>query len=102
MKFRPLGDRVLLKRLQPVETTAGGLVLPVAAQHKSNQCVVVATGPGARTESGAIVEPSVRVSDHVCVAKHAGQDIKLDNEEFLLVRECDIMYVVEHEEDGNQ
>ena len=99
MNIKPLSDRVLIKRLNPVEKSAGGLFVPVNAQSKSNQGVVVSTGPGFKTDSGKLVEMTVKVGDHVAVAKHGGQDIKLGGEEFLLVRETEIMYIVDHPED---
>ena len=99
VKFKPIGDRVLLKRMEVVTQTAGGLFLPGNSQHKSNQAVVAAVGRGCVTDSGVFIEPQVMVGDHVVAAKAAGQDIELEGEEFWLVREHDIMYVVEHEED---
>jgi chaperonin GroES len=95
-----LRDRVLLKRMENITTSAGGILLPGESQHKSNQAVVAAVGVGMVSENGTLVEPLVGIGDHVVAAKHAGQDIKVDGEEFWLVKEADIMYIVEHEEDS--
>ena len=99
VKFKPIGDRVLLKRMKIEQTTAGGLLLSPMSQVRSNQAVVVCTGKGRVTEAGVLLEPLVAQGQHVVAAKNAGQDIKLEGEEFWLVREHDIMYIVEHEED---
>lgn len=95
VKFRPLRDKVLIKRLSPIEKSAGGLFLPSVSQAKSNQGVVVAVGSGAVTSSGEIAEMSVKVGDHVWFGKGAGQDINLAEGEFLLIKESDIAYVNE-------
>ena len=84
----------------PIEqVTAGGLILTTNAQIRSNQAVVVCTGKGLVTETGVLLPPLVAQGQHVVAAKNAGQDIKLEGEEYWLVREHDIMYIVEHEED---
>jgi chaperonin GroES len=100
-KIRPIGDRVLLKRMPVVTQSAGGLFLPNASQAKSNQAVVAALGRGRLTEDGVLLEPTVKLGDHVVASKHAGQEVELGGEEFWLVREHDIMYVVEHPEDND-
>jgi chaperonin GroES len=98
-KIRVLRDRVLLKRIENVTKSSGGLFLPDQTHSKSNQAVVAAVGEGMLSEDGTLVDSLVAVGDHVVAAKHAGQDVKVNGEEFWLVRENDIMYVVEHEED---
>ena len=99
VKFRPIGDRVLLKRIEQDNTTPSGIVLAPKSQAPSNQAVVVVVGKGKMYDNGVIAEPLVAQGMHVVAAKNAGQDIKLEGEEFWLVREHDIMYIVEHEED---
>ena len=99
VKFRPIGDRVLLKRIEKENTTPGGIILPSASQVRSNQAVVVTVGRGKIYDSGVLAEPQVAQGMHVVAAKNAGTDIKLEGEDFWLVREHDIMYIVEHEED---
>lgn len=100
VKFRPIGDRVLLKRIVQENTTPSGIVLAAKSQAPSNQAVVVVVGRGKMYDNGVIAEPLVVQGMHVVAAKNAGQDIKLEGEEFWLVREHDIMYIVEHEEDN--
>ncbi len=89
MKLIPLGDRVVLKQFEAEETTASGIVLPGQAQEKPQQAVVVAVGPG--TED---VKMTVKVDDVVIYSKYAGTDVKLDDEEFVIVRHDDILAVV--------
>ena len=89
MKLVPLGDRVVLKQLEAEETTASGIVLPGQAQEKPQQAVVVAVGPG--TED---VKMTVKVDDVVIYSKYAGTDVKLDDEEYVIVRHDDILAVV--------
>lgn len=100
VKFRPIGDRVLLKRIEKDNTTESGIILPSMSKVPSNQAVVVVVGRGRMYDSGVLAEPLVSQGMHVVAAKNAGQDIKLEGEEFWLVREHDIMYIVEHEEDN--
>lgn len=101
VKFRPIGDRVLLKRIEKENMTPGGLVFPSTSQVRSNQAVVVVVGRGRMYDSGVLAEPLVSQGMHVVAAKNAGQDINLEGEEFWLVREHDILYTVEHHEDTN-
>lgn len=100
MKIEPMGDRVLLKRMEEVTESSGGIILPAKAQHKSNQAVVVAVGPGRVSESGNRLPMTVCPGDHVVAAKHAGDAIEVDGQEMWLVREHDIQYRVRHPEDG--
>jgi len=99
VKFRPIGDRVLLKRIDIDTVSPGGIVLPGASQVKSNQAVVVCVGRGKFCENGVLAPCLVKPGQHVVAAKNAGSDVKLEGKEFWLVREHDIMYIVEHEED---
>ncbi len=89
MKLVPLGDRVVLKQMQAEETTASGIVLPGQAQEKPQQAIVVAVGPG--TDD---VKMTVKVDDVVIYSKYAGTDVKLDDEEYVIVRHDDILAVV--------
>jgi chaperonin GroES len=95
MKFRPLHDRVVLRRLEGEEKTAGGIIIPDTAQEKPMEGVVVAVGPGARNEKGEIVALDVKPGDRVLFGKWSGTEVKIDGEELLIVKEQDIMGVVE-------
>ncbi len=95
MKFRPLHDRVLLRRSVAETKTAGGIILPETAQEKSTQAEVVAVGSGARDEAGKLIALDVQVGDLVLISKWGGNEITIDGEELLIVKESDIMGVVE-------
>ena len=94
MKVKPLGDRVLLKRLEKEERTAGGIIIPDTAKEKPQEGSVVAVGPGRTTEEGKRLPLDVKAGDVVLFTKYAGSEVKLDGEEFLLVREEDILGVI--------
>jgi len=94
MKFRPLHDRVVVKRIDAEEKTAGGIIIPDTAKEKPSQGEVVAVGPGARDESGKIVQPDVKSGDRVLFGKWSGTEVKLDGEELLIMKESDIMGVI--------
>ena len=95
MKFRPLHDRVVLRRLEGEEKTKGGIIIPDTAKEKPMEGEVVAVGPGARDEKGAIVALDVKPGDRVLFGKWSGTEVKIDGEELLIVKESDIMGVVE-------
>jgi chaperonin GroES len=95
MKLKPLNDRVLVKRLESEEKTAGGLYIPDTAKEKPSRGVVVAAGPGKRAEDGKLVAMAVKAGDTVLFSKYAGTEIKLDNEEHLVMREDDILAIIE-------
>ena len=95
MKIRPLHDRVIVKRLEEERKTASGIVIPVAAAEKPDQGQILAVGPGKRDENGKHVALDVKVGDRVLFGKYAGQTVKVDGEEVLVMREEDIMGVVE-------
>ncbi|MFO0575279.1 MAG: co-chaperone GroES [Polyangia bacterium] len=95
MTIRPLHDRVLLKRQSEEERTAGGLYIPDSAKERANRATVVAAGKGRTLEDGTVVPLKVKAGDTVLFGKYAGTDIKLDGEEHLIVREDDILAVVE-------
>lgn len=95
MQIRPLHDRVIVKRLEVERTTASGIVIPDNAGEKPDQGEVIAVGPGKRDEAGKLLPVDVKVGDRVLFGKYSGQNVKVDGEEFLVMREEDIMGVVE-------
>lgn len=95
MKFRPLLDRVLLKRVEEDKKTSGGIIIPDTAKEKPSQGQVVAVGPGGRDEDGKVVQMSVKVGDRVLFAKWSGTEVKVDGEDFLIVKESEILGVIE-------
>lgn len=95
MKFRPLHDRVLVKRVESEEKTAGGIIIPDTAKEKPMEGKVVAVGPGARGEDGKLIAPDVKAGDRVLFGKWSGTEVKLDGEELLIMKESDIMGVLE-------
>lgn len=94
MKLVPLGDRVVLKQLVAEETTKSGIVLPGQSKEKPQQAEVVAVGPGG-TVDGKEVKMEVKVGDHVIYSKYAGTDVKIEEEEFIIVKQSDILAVIE-------
>jgi chaperonin GroES len=95
MNIRPLHDRVIVKRLDSERTTASGIVIPEAAAEKPDQGEVIAVGPGKRDDSGKLIAMDVKVGQRVLFGKYAGQTIKVDGKEVLVMREEDIMGVIE-------
>ncbi|MGD0192788.1 MAG: co-chaperone GroES [Rhizomicrobium sp.] len=95
MKFRPLGDRVVVRRVPEDQKTPGGIIIPDTVQEKPQEGEVVAVGPGARDEHGKRVVPEVRTGDFVLFGKWSGSDVKVDGEELLIMKESDIMGVLE-------
>ena len=94
MKFRPLHDRVVIRRLNAEEKTAGGIIIPDTAKEKPMQGQVVAVGPGGRDENGKLITIDVKPGDKVLFGKWSGTEVKLDGEELLIMKESDIMGVV--------
>ncbi len=94
MKFRPLHDRVVVRRLEQEEKTAGGIIIPDTAKEKPMQGEVVAVGPGARGEDGKINALDVKAGDRVLFGKWSGTEVKIDGEELLIMKESDIMGVI--------
>ena len=90
----PLGQRVLLKRIEAEEVSAGGIVLPDSAQEKPHEAIVVSLGKGGKNEDGSAFEFSVKVNDKVLIAKYGGTDVKINGEEHLLMSESDILGIV--------
>ena len=95
MKFRPLHDRVVVKRIDAEEKSAGGIIIPDTAKEKPSQGEVVAVGPGARDESGKVVALDLKVGDIVLFGKWSGTEVKLDGEDLLIMNESDIMGVID-------
>ncbi|MBS3733473.1 MAG: co-chaperone GroES [Phycisphaerae bacterium] len=95
MAVKPLDDRVLLKQSEAEETTAGGIVLPDTAKEKPQRGKVVAVGPGKALDSGDRAEMSLKKGDEVFYGKYVGTDIKIDGEEYVIIRESDVMAVIE-------
>lgn len=95
MKFRPLHDRVVIRRIDAEEKSAGGIIIPDTAKEKPQQGEVVAVGPGARDEDGMIVPLDLRAGDRVLFGKWSGTEVKIDGEELLIMKESDILGVLE-------
>ena len=95
MKFRPLHDRVVVKRLNAEEKTASGIIIPDTAQEKPSQGEIVAVGPGGRDEAGKLIPLDVKVGDTVLFGKWSGTEVKIDGKELLIMKESDIMGVME-------
>ena len=95
MKFRPLHDRVVVRRIEAEETTKGGIIIPDTAKEKPQEGEIVAAGPGARDESGKIVALDVKAGDRVLFGKWSGTEVRIDGQDLLIMKESDIMGVVE-------
>ena len=95
MKFRPLQDRVLIRRIEQEEKTSGGIIIPDTAKEKPMEGEVVAAGPGARAEDRKIQPLDVKVGDRVLFGKWSGTEIKLDGEDLMIMKESDLMGVIE-------
>ena len=95
MKIRPLHDRIFIKRLDEEEKSAGGIIIPGTAKEKPMQGKVIAVGKGKILENGKVLPPDVRKGDKVLFGKYAGNEVKIDGEEHLLMRENDILAVVQ-------
>jgi chaperonin GroES len=95
MKFRPLHDRVVIRRLNAAGKTVGGIIIPDTAQEKPMEGEVIAAGPGARNEQGQIIALEVKSGDRILFGKWSGTEVKLDGEELLIMKELDIMGIIE-------
>ena len=95
MKFRPLHDRVVVRRITPAEKSAGGIIIPDTVQEKPMEGEIIAVGPGARNEQGTIVALAVAAGDRVLFGKWSGTEVKLDGEDLLIMKESDVMGVIE-------
>ena len=96
MSFKPLHDRVVVRRIEEDQRTAGGIIIPDTAKEKPQQGEVVAVGPGARNEAGALVPLDVQVGDLVLFGKWSGTEVKIDGEELLIMKESDILGILEN------
>ena len=95
MQFRPLHDRVVVKRVAEEEKTKGGIIIPDTAKEKPMEGEIIAVGPGARDEKGALVPLDVQVGDRILFGKWSGTEVKLDGEDLLIMKESDIMGILE-------
>jgi chaperonin GroES len=95
MKFRPLHDRIVVKRVTADEKTAGGIIIPDTAQEKPSQGEVIAVGPGGRDESGKLIPIDIKVGDRVLFGKWSGTEVKIDGKDLLIMKESDIMGVID-------
>jgi len=97
MKFRPLQDRVLVRRIEQEGKTAGGIIIPDTAKEKPQEGEVIAAGPGARDESGKLVPLELKAGDRVLFGKWSGTEVKIDGEDLLIMKESDVMGVIDGE-----
>jgi chaperonin GroES len=95
MKFRPLHDRVLIKRVEQEEKSKGGIIIPDTAKEKPQEGEVIAVGPGGRDEDGKVIPLDVKVGDRVLFGKWSGTEVKIEGEELLIMKESDLLGVVE-------
>ena len=95
MKFRPLQDRVLVRRIEQEEKTAGGIIIPDTAKEKPQEGEVIAVGPGARDEAGKLTPLDVKAGDRILFGKWSGSEVKIDGEDLLIMQEKDILGVIE-------
>ena len=96
MTFRPLHDRILVRRIEIDERTAGGIIIPDTAKEKPQEGEIIAVGPGARDEGGKLLPPDVKVGDRILFGKWSGTEIKLNGEDLLIMKESDVMGVIEN------
>ena len=94
LKFRPLHDRVVVKRIEAEEKTKGGIIIPDTAKEKPQEGEIVGVGPGGRDETGKLIPMGVKAGDRVLFGKWSGTEVKLDGEELLIMKESDIMGVI--------
>jgi chaperonin GroES len=95
MKFRPLHDRILVERIESEEVTSGGIILPDTAKEKPQQGKVISVGPGKKAEDGKLIPMDVKAGDTILFGKYAGSDIKMEGKEYLIMREDDVLGIVE-------
>ena len=96
MKFRPLHDRVVVKRIDAEAKSAGGIIIPDTAQEKPSQGEVVAVGPGGRDEAGKLIPIDIKVGDRVLFGKWSGTEVKIDGQDLLIMKESDLLGFVQH------
>ena len=95
MKFRPLHDRVVVRRVESEARTAGGIIIPDTAKEKPQEGEVIAVGPGGRDESGKLIPIDLKVGDRILFGKWSGTEVKIDGEELLIMKESDVMGIIE-------
>ncbi|HXQ12549.1 MAG TPA: co-chaperone GroES [Caulobacteraceae bacterium] len=95
MAFRPLGDRVLIKRVEEEEKTKGGIIIPDTAKEKPQEGAVIAVGPGARDENGKLIPLDVKKGDRILFGKWSGTEVKIDGDDLLIMKESDVLGVLE-------
>ena len=95
MKFRPLHDRVVVRRIESEDRTAGGIIIPDTAKEKPQEGEITAVGPGGRDESGKLISIDLKVGDRILFGKWSGTEVKIDGEELLIMKESDVMGVIE-------
>ncbi len=95
MKFRPLHDRVVVRRVESEEKTVGGIIIPDTAKEKPQEGEIIAVGPGARDESGKLIPLDVKVGDRILFGKWSGTEVKIDGEDLLIMKESDVMGIIE-------
>jgi len=95
MKFRPLHDRVVVRRVKSEEKTAGGIIIPDTAQEKPQEGEIIAAGSGARDESGKLIPLDVKAGDRILFGKWSGTEVKIDGEDLLIMKESDVMGIIE-------
>ena len=95
MNFRPLHDRILIKRIEEKETVKGGIIIPDTAKEKPQEAEVVAVGSGKKNEDGKVVPVDVKAGDRILFGKYSGSEIKMDNEEYLILREEEVLGILE-------
>ncbi len=102
MKFRPLHDRVVVRRIKAEEKTAGGIIIPDTAKEKPQEGEIIAAGPGARDENGKLVALDVKVGDRILFGKWSGTEVKIDGEDLLIMKESDVMGIIEGKAAGRK
>jgi chaperonin GroES len=95
MKFRPLHDRVVVRRIESDERTAGGIIIPDTAKEKPQEGEVIAVGPGARDESGKLIPLDLKAGDRILFGKWSGTEVKIDGQDYLIMKESDVMGVID-------
>lgn len=95
MKVKPLSDHLLVKRVEPKDTVKGGIVIPDSAKEKPQEAIVKAVGPGKRNEDGKVIPIEIKAGQRVLITKYGGTEVKIDDEEFLIVREDDVIGIIE-------
>lgn len=95
MNFRPLHDRILVRRVEPEEKTRGGIIIPDTAQEKPMQAEIIAVGPGPRDENGEVHPLDVKAGDQVLIGKWSGTEVRLDGQDLLILKESDVLGVIE-------